>query len=249
MARNVFGQSIFLKRNIIRVFGSLSYPGFNWSNTSVVQGAEQLPDFPEKNVLFVSNHQTYFADVTFMLHVIHSALNGHPNNVRKPGFLRPKKHNIYYVAAEETMKSGFLPRLLALSGAVTVKRTWRKDGEPVKRDVDLKDVDQVLTALGDGWVISFPQGTTSPFVQGRKGTAHMVKQQRPVVVPVVIDGFRRAFDKSGLKQKKKGVTLKLTIKAPLELNYEAPVEDVLDRIMEAIEQTDSHNFFAEEGEK
>jgi 1-acyl-sn-glycerol-3-phosphate acyltransferase len=244
MARNIFGQSIFLKRNAVRVFGSLSYPGFNWANTTVITGAEKLSDLPERNVLFVANHQTYFADVSCMLHVMHGALNGYPNNLKRPGFLFPRKHNIYYVAAEETMKSGFLPKLLAISGAVTIKRSWRKDGQNVKRDVDPKDVHQVLTALTDGWVISFPQGTTSPFVQGRKGTAHLIKQQQPLVVPIVIDGFRRAFDKRGLLYKKKGVELRVTIKDPVEMDYSQTVEDIMDVVMNSIEQSPEYDFFA-----
>ena len=37
----------------------------------------------------------------------------------------------------------------------------------------------------------------------RRGTAHIIQQNKPIVVPVVIDGFRRSFDKKGLKMKKK----------------------------------------------
>ncbi|MFT5185689.1 MAG: 1-acyl-sn-glycerol-3-phosphate acyltransferase, partial [Flavobacteriales bacterium] len=232
------------KRIAIRVFGSLSYPGFMWANKSLVKGAEKLGALQDRNVLFVANHQTYFADVACMLHVMHGALNGYPNNLKRPGFLNPWKHSIYYVAAEETMKSGFLPKMLAYSGAVTIKRSWRKDGENVKRDVDPNDVGQVLTALTDGWVISFPQGTTSPFVQGRKGTAHIIKQQEPLVIPIVIDGFRRAFDKRGLLYKKKGVELRVTIKDPVDINYSQSVEEIMDVVMNSIEQSPEYDFFA-----
>ena len=187
--RNIFGQSIFVKKNIVRIFGSLVYPRFNWINTSEVQGAEILQNLPDKNVLFVSNHQTYFADVSFLLHVFHSALEGRPNNIKYPGYLSSSKHNIYYVAAEETMKSGFLPKLLAFSGAITVQRTWRANGENVRRKVDKKEVQNIDLALKDGWVITFPQGTTKPFVKGRVGTAIMIKKHKPVVVPIVISGL------------------------------------------------------------
>ena len=240
MAKNVFGQSIFIKKQIIRLFGLLSYGRFNWKNTTDIQGSERLTELPESNVLLVSNHQTYFADVALMHHAIHSALRGKIDNVRHPGFLRPK-HNLYIVAADETMKDGLLPRFMSLAGTIQVKRTWRKDGEDVKRDVDLKDTDNIGLALKDGWVISFPQGTTKPFMPGRKGTAHLIKQHKPIVVPIVINGFRRAFDRKGFFIKKKGTTLSMWFKPPLQIDYDAPVDDILHQVMHAIEQTEQHN--------
>ncbi len=67
--------------------------------------------------------------------------------------------------------------------------------------VDMSEVENIIKALDNGWVITFPQGTTSAFAQGRKGTAKLVKQQRPIVIPIKINGFRRAFDKKDLKLK------------------------------------------------
>jgi len=207
-----------------------------------IQGAEIFQELRDKNVLIVSNHQTYFADVSYFLIVIHSALNNRPNKLSSWGPFNPKKHNIYYIAAEETMKSGFLPKLMALSGAVTVQRSWRANGENVRRKVSKKDTENIDKALQDGWVITFPQGTTSPYAQGRIGTSIMIKNHKPVVVPIVIDGFRRSFDKKGLKTKKRKSTLKIRVKDPLDINYEDSVEDILQQIMEAIEQSPEHDF-------
>jgi 1-acyl-sn-glycerol-3-phosphate acyltransferase len=240
--KNVLGQRIFTKKMIIRLFGSIVYPRFNWRYRPAISGAEILKDLPDRNVLFVSNHQTYFADVAFFLHVFHAALNGKPNNIRFPGFLNPK-HNIYYVAAEETMKSGFLPKLLALSGAVTINRTWRANGENVRRKVDRKEVENIDLALQDGWVITFPQGTTTPFAPGRKGTAFIIKKHNPVVVPIVIDGFRRSFDKKGIKQKKKKSTLKMQIKTPIQFDDTYNIDQIMERLMDEIEQSKKHSFF------
>jgi hypothetical protein len=33
------------------------------------------------------------------------------------------------------------------------------------------------------------QGTTKSFKPVRKGTAHIIKEHRPIVVPIIIDGF------------------------------------------------------------
>ncbi|MEO9534416.1 MAG: lysophospholipid acyltransferase family protein [Crocinitomicaceae bacterium] len=240
--RNIFGQSIFQKKWIIRIFGSILYLRFKLRYKTQIEGAEKFLDLPDKNVLIVSNHQTYFADVSFFLIAIHSALSGKPNKISWKGHFTPKKHNIYYIAAEETMKSGFLPKLLALSGAVTVQRTWRANGENVRRKVSKDDTKNIDLALSDGWVITFPQGTTAPYAQGRIGTSILIKKHQPVVVPIVIDGFRRAFDKKGLKTKKTKSLLKMTVQDPLEIDYSKTVEEILAEIMNAIQQTPEHNY-------
>lgn len=239
--KNVFGQTILLKRFIIRLFGMIVYFRFNWVHKPKITGSEIFRDLPDQNVLIVSNHQTYFADVSFFLHAIYASLAGKPNNIRYPGFLFCKKHNIYYVAAEETMKSGFLPKMLAYSGAVTVNRSWRANGENVRRKVDRKETQKIDTAIQTGWTITFPQGTTSPFAPGRIGTAILIKKHQPVVVPVVINGFRRAFDKKGLRNKKRGTTLSMTVKPPMKINYDDKVEDILSQIMYEIEQDPIYN--------
>lgn len=237
MKRNTFGQPLWVKRFMIRMVGLITWPRFNWWYYTDIQGAEHIQSLPDSNVLIVSNHQTYFADVTYMFHVIESALAGKPNDVYYPGFLKVPKSSIYFVAAEETMKSGILPKIMALGGALTVKRTWRKDGEATTRPVDKKDTGKVTQALKEGWVISFPQGTTTPFVPGRKGTAHIIQQTDCVVLPIVIDGFRRAFDKKGLKKKKKGVTLYMDVKEPLRFSQNDSIDHILNEVMNAIEQS------------
>src|SRR5690606_22321110 len=87
------------------------------------------------------------------------------------------------------------------------------------------------------WVITFPQGTTKAFAPGRKGTAHLILETKPIVIPVVIDGFRRSFDKKGLVVKKKGVQQSMRFKPPLEIDFETENKnDLILKIMEAIEQ-------------
>ena len=58
-----------------------------------------------------------------------------------------------------------------------------------------------------------------------------------MVIPVVIQGFWRAFNKKGLKFKKKGVQLSVTFKPALQIDYDAPAEKILEQIMDAIEQS------------
>lgn len=243
--KNIFEQIILFKVLLIKIVGLASYPGMQWVNKLKVKGAEELKGIPDSNVLFVSNHQTYFADVVAIYHGIFSHLTGRHNNTRFPSFLTTSKHNMYFVAAEETMKSGFLPKIFRYGGAITVKRTWRSKGEEVQREVDPKDPRNIERALDDGWVLTFPQGTTSPFVQGRKGTAHLIKNSNCVVVPVTINGFRRAFDKRGLRFKKKGTTLEVNFKKPIRFSSDKPVDDILKEIMKAIEQSEEHIMVSE----
>jgi 1-acyl-sn-glycerol-3-phosphate acyltransferase len=54
---------------IYGVVGLFSYPGLALFNTIEIQGTENLENLPKKNVLFVSNHQTYFGDVIAFVHI------------------------------------------------------------------------------------------------------------------------------------------------------------------------------------
>jgi 1-acyl-sn-glycerol-3-phosphate acyltransferase len=147
------------------------------------------------------------------------------------------KLNLYYVAAKETMKSGLLPKIFAYAGSISIERTWRASGKDVNRQVKMSDISNIKKALDDGWVITFPQGTTTPFKPIRKGTAHIIKHYKPVVVPIVIDGFRRAFDKKGIRIKKKNILQSMEIKKPLEIDYEnESIEQIVEKIEYSIEQ-------------
>ncbi|MDR2122291.1 MAG: 1-acyl-sn-glycerol-3-phosphate acyltransferase [Flavobacteriaceae bacterium] len=235
--RDAFGHWFFLKRIVIFVFGSISYNRFNGFNKLRIKGTENLVNLPDTNVLFVSNHQTYFADVFAMYHVFCAVKHGYIDTIKNPVYLLEPKIDLYYVAAKETMNKGMLEKLFALAGAITVKRTWRDSGKNINRLVDLSEIENILKALESGWVITFPQGTTTPWSPGRKGSAKIIKVKKPIVIPVVIDGFRRAFDKKGLLIKKKGVEPKITFKPPLEIDYDNETSaQILAKIMEAIEQ-------------
>ena len=239
---DAFGTPYFMKRLIIFILGMVSYRRFNGFNKLKITGTEHLLDLPDTNVLFVSNHQTYFADVAAMYHVSCAVNNGYLNTIKNPIYLLNPKVDFYYVAAEETMNKGILARIFKIAGAVTVKRTWRAKGENVHRNVDLKEVDNILKALDNGWVITFPQGTTTAFAQGRKGTATLVKNQKPIVIPIKINGFRRAFDKKGLLIKVTGVEPSMEFKKPLDINYETETShEILSKIMDAIEQSQEFN--------
>ena len=111
-----------------------------------------------------------------------------------------------------------------------------RKGQEINRQVDLKDLTNIFTALGEGWVVTFPQGTTKPYAKGRKGTAHIIKKNKPLVVPVNLDGFRKAFNKSGMKIKKKGTELTVEFKEPININYGDSAENILDQIMIEIKQ-------------
>ena len=232
LEKNPFGHYLIVKKMLIRYLGFLTHRRYRGFNELKIEGSNILNDLPDSNVLFVSNHQTYFADVVAMLHVFNASLHGRNDTIKNVGYLWNPKLNIYYVAAKETMKSGLLPRILSYTGSIPVERTWREGGQDIKRDVNLSDINNISLALKDGWVITFPQGTTTPFKPLRKGTAHLIKEFKPLVVPIVIDGFRRSFDKKGILIKKKGVIQSMCIKNPLNINYD---KDSADKIIEKIE--------------
>ena len=235
--RNPFGHILFIKLWIIRILGSLSHRRFNGSNELHIEGSEILKGLPDTNVLFVSNHQTYFADVVAMFHVFNASLSGREDNIKNIGYLWRPKLNLYFVAAKETMQDGLLPKIMAYAGSVSIERTWRAEGKDVNRQVKMSDVSSITTALNDGWVITFPQGTTRPWRPIRRGTAHLIKKNKPIVVPIVIDGFRRSFDRKGLNVKKKGILQSMEIKEPLKIDYEnESIDAIVEKLEYAIEQ-------------
>ncbi|WP_430615479.1 lysophospholipid acyltransferase family protein [Flavobacterium sp. JP2137] len=237
--RNPFGHLLFLKKILIRIFGFLTHRRFRGFNDLKIEGSEIIKNLPDNNVLFISNHQTYFADVVAMFHVFNASLKGRVDSIKNIFYIWNPKLNIYYVGAKETLKSGILPRILAYMGAITVERTWRSKGVDIedKKAVNPDDIENIKIALKDGWVITFPQGTTASFKPVRKGTAHIIKQHRPIVVPIVIDGFRRSFDRKGLYLKKKGILQSMVIKQPLDIDYDNDtIEQIVEKIEYAIEQ-------------
>ena len=222
---------------LIRILGVISHGRYRSFNNLQIEGSEVLRNIPENNVLFISNHQTYFADVAAMFHVFNASLKGRDDSIKNIGYIWNPKLNLYYIAAGETMRSGILPKIFAYTGSVSIDRTWRSAGENVNRQVKMSDISNISKALDDGWVITFPQGTTTPFKPIRRGTAHIIKTYKPTVVPIVIDGFRRSFDKKGLMIKKRNVLQSMVIKEPLKIDYENDeISDIVTKIEYAIEQ-------------
>lgn len=235
--RNPFGHILFLKKWLIRIFGLLTHRRFRGFNELRIDGSDIIKNLPDKNVLFVSNHQTYFADVVSMFHVFNASLKGRVDSIKNIGYIWNPKLNLYFIAAKETMRSGILPRIMAYAGSVSIERTWRSSGEDINRQVKMSDVSKIGVALNDGWVITFPQGTTTPFKPIRKGTAFIIKKYKPTVIPIVIDGFRRSFDKKGIRIKKKNILQSMEIKSPLRIDYEnESAEEIVKKIEFAIEQ-------------
>jgi len=237
LKRNPFGHILLLKKLLIRFFGLISHNRYRKFNSLNIEGSEILRNLPDSGVLFISNHQTYFADVAAMFHVFNASLKGRSDTIKNVGYMWNPKLNVYYIAAGETMRSGILPKLFAYAGSVSIDRTWRSAGENVNRQVKNSDISNIGKAIKDGWVITFPQGTTTPFKPIRRGTAHIIKTFKPVVIPIVIDGFRRSFDKKGLNIKKRNVLQSMVIKEPLEIDYEnEDIADIVTKIEFAIEQ-------------
>ena len=235
--KDIFGNPHLIKKWVIRIVGIVSYRRFRGINNLIITGTENIKNLPEKNVLFISNHQTYFADASAIIHVINATLSGRSDTIKNVSYIWKPKLNLYFIAAKETMRDGWLPKILSYAGSIPIERTWRDGGKDVVRSVNKVNIKAINSALEDGWVITFPQGTTQPWTPVRKGTAHIIKTNRPIVIPIVIDGFRRSFDRKGLYIKKRGVNQKLEVKPPLEIDYDNDsLDNIVQKIGESIEQ-------------
>ena len=236
MAIKLLRNSGLIKGLVYALTGVITYPGLNMVNKLQISGMQHLEGLPKRNILFVSNHQTYFADVICFIHIFCAHKWGRKNKLGIPLYLLWPFTRIKYVAAEETMRSSLLTRFFKLAGALTVKRVWNKGGTETRRGLDPSDTRKILEALDNNWVITFPQGTTKPFAPGRNGTALIIKQTNPTVIPVVINGFSTAFNKKGLSLRKKGTLLTVKFKAPLEIDISQTNDAITGQLMEAIEQ-------------
>ena len=227
----------FVRAIVYALVGSFSYPGLNLFNKAKIEGTEHIKDLPKKNVLFVSNHQTYFAEVIMFLHIFCAVKWRKKNRLGIPYYLLNPFTGVSFVSAAETMKQSWMTRLFELAGSITVKRTWNENSKEKRSGLDVSDTRNIDRALKTGWIINFPQGTTTPFAPGRKGTVLLIKQNHPIVIPIVISGFNKAFDKKGLKLVNKGTQLSVKFKAPMVIDYDAPNDEIMEQIMLAIEQS------------
>ncbi len=242
MKRDVNNLPVFIKELLIQtpINHLVGTPLLRIFNRLEVEGREVLEQLPRSNVLFVSSHQTFYMEGMAMMSEF--------NRIRHPWihwFWKAVTGHCYYIVAIETaQREGLMLRLIEWAGAVTVTRTWRRGTQSLEKgEVPMgqvkRDQEKVVRAIKDGWVITFPQGTIKPFAKGRSGTAYIIKQAGCIVVPVVIDGFSKAFHESSLGRiKKPGTVLKLKFKAPLDINYDDPPEVIVNQIMEAIEQSE-----------
>jgi len=237
---NRFFKKIFeskgAKKILYAFIGIFTYPGINLINRLEIEGLEKLHSLPKKNVLFVSNHQTYFADVITFIHIFCAARWGRKKTLGIPFYLLWPFTSIKYVAAATTMNSSFISKVFTLAGAITVKRAWNQQtGEKIV-GLETGETRTIGNALQNNWVITFPQGTTTAYASGRKGTAFIISHYQPIVVPIVIDGFSDVFSKSGLKMKKWGGKLKVRFKDPMQIDFSQSTEIILQQVMQAIEQ-------------
>ena len=230
-----------VKKLVHAVVGAFSFPGIALINKLRFYGVEHVRALPKQNVLFVSNHQTYFIDVITLFHIMSAIKWGKKSRLGVPFYFLNPYTNINYVAAEQTMKSSWMSKLFLLAGGLTVKRTWNETSKEKRAGLDPSDTRKIQRSLDENWVITFPQGTTTAYAPGRKGTALIIKHYKPIVVPVVIDGFSKAFQKNGVKFKKKNVSLSVTFKAPMDIDYTASLDEITKQVMEAIEQSAAFN--------
>jgi 1-acyl-sn-glycerol-3-phosphate acyltransferase len=171
----------WLRRGIITGLGlGFTIPYFRLLNRIKVTGDSIIDKLPRKNVVFLSNHQTYFMEAMAIFDVVYVK---HRLPLENP-FMR-------FSAAEETMRHNPLTKLFTKAGGVTFRRSFREGGKEVKRAVDFEGVAKVEEAIADGWLLHFPAGTTQKNAPLRPGVAQLLHRTKAVAVPVRVDGFRK----------------------------------------------------------
>ncbi|MCL4809765.1 MAG: 1-acyl-sn-glycerol-3-phosphate acyltransferase, partial [Thermoanaerobaculia bacterium] len=160
--------------------GNLATPVyFRWLNTLKAEGDDLLKTLPRKNVVFLSNHQTYFTEaIAFydLLYIVHGLPYEDPH--------------LRFSAATETMKKNLITNVLTYAGGVTFRRSFREAGKEVNRPVDLEGVGKIEEAIATGWLLHFPTGTTQKNAPIRPGIAQLLHRTKPIAVPMRVDGFQ-----------------------------------------------------------
>ncbi len=171
----------WIRRGIIAGFGvGFTLPYFRLLNQVHIEGDELLGRLPRRNVVFLSNHQTYFLEAIAFFDLVYVR--------QQMPFERPL---LRFSAAEETMRKNLLTVVMRLAGSVTFRRSFRDGGDEVSRPVDLDGVGRLREAIQNGWLLHFPAGTTKPGAPLRSGVARILHSTRAVAVPVRVDGFRK----------------------------------------------------------
>ena len=137
----------WLRHGLILSAGlGFSLPYFRLFNQVQVEGDEILDTLPHRNVVFLSNHQTYFMEAVAFFDLVYIR---HGFDLEDP-MLR-------FSAAEETMKKNLLTMLFTKAGGVTFRRSFREEGRDVNRPVDLEGVARVEQAIRDGLAPPLPR--------------------------------------------------------------------------------------------
>ena len=104
---------------VYAIVGAISYPGLVWINKLKISGTEHISNLPKENVLFVSNHQTYFADVITFLQIFCAVKWGKKNRLGVPYYLLNPFTQVYYVTAPASVKNRLSQLPFIVSAAAT----------------------------------------------------------------------------------------------------------------------------------
>ncbi len=159
-------------------------PYFEFLNSVELAGKEILLSLPRKNVVLLSNHQTYFTEAIAFFYILYMRLN-----------LPYEDPYLRFSAATETMKKNLVTEILTKSGGVTFKRSFREGGVDIKRPVDFEGLSRVEAAIKDGWLLHFPAGTTKKGAPLRPGVAQLLHRTKALTVPMRVSGFRELLVK------------------------------------------------------
>ena len=176
---STFGDR-WLRRGIITSLGlGFTIPYFRLLNRIHVTGDGIIDTLPRKNVVFLSNHMTYFMEAIALFDIVYVR---HRLPLENP-FMR-------FSAATETMKQNLLTQLFTKAGGVTFRRSFRDGGKDVRRGADFEGIAKVEEAIAAGWLLHFPAGTTLKGAPLRPGVAQLLHRTKAIAVPVRVDGFR-----------------------------------------------------------
>ena len=244
-------------------------------NNVEIHGSEILDTLPTTNVLFVSNHQTYQGDLCLIKMAMNEhqqKSDGFPilpppceqevcyiaaqKTLDKQNFLNriafkfsgaigiQRAQDFSEQISKKAHNSQIFNKMKEFF--VNVINGKFKSKGLIAKGIDKEGVSKIQQALGKGWVISFVQGTTEPYAPVRKGTARLIKDEHPIVVPIVVEDVNKVFEaKKMFKLSGRNQKATVTFKPALNIDYSETDQSIIEQIAHAIEQSEAHRLSAQ----
>jgi 1-acyl-sn-glycerol-3-phosphate acyltransferase len=211
-----------------------------------IHNKEILKKLPDTNVLFLSTHTTYYMEAAAMLHSFWYA----KTDFEKDKYIMRKKPPVSHFNMVVEYKSfkkekdslwlSIITKLMNVVGTILVKRehTNTDVSDTSRKKFNIEAFKKMEKALNEGALIFFPQGTTKSKARIQSGTFKIIRENNPIIVPVVTKNFDIRYGKKGIFVNDHKETLNVTFKEPFQFPKDSTNEEMRVSLVKLLELED-----------